>query len=179
MEKKLSEFWDKEYRANNVRRKSLEDLDYITIPDDLFALPRPIPDSRGAEGLRILNSLREKKIVNLTGISNTELKLKYGTANITPLTEYDQNFTMLTRGLELYAEYLHENSDDASAEKLLRFAVDIGSDVSAGYMLLCDLYLKSGRMDEAKMLPKKASCLESMLSARLSEKLTQRIEEYK
>ena len=55
-----------------------------------------LPDNERAEEYRsLLTSLSTQPVVNLTGFTNTDLKLEYGTANITCLTEYDQNYTLL------------------------------------------------------------------------------------
>ena len=40
-------FWAKEHRANNTRRKSLEDLSYITVPLDSLFL-QLLPDDEKA-----------------------------------------------------------------------------------------------------------------------------------
>ena len=75
-----TDYWEKERQANFVRRKDISGLDYITISED------ELPFSDTAEGeekyredqvRRILSS----KIINLSGMSNTDIKLTYGTAN--------------------------------------------------------------------------------------------------
>ena len=35
-QKQTADFWERESAANNTRKKSLDDLSYITIPDDIF-----------------------------------------------------------------------------------------------------------------------------------------------
>ena len=46
-----------------------------------------------AECLSELQDLSDAKIVNLTGYTNTDLKLKYGTANITILSDCSPSST--------------------------------------------------------------------------------------
>ena len=43
-----------------------------------------------------------RKLLNLSGISNTDLKLQYGHANLDLLAEYDQNFSNLLRCLDSF-----------------------------------------------------------------------------
>ena len=37
----------------------------------------------------LIEALKEKKILNLSGFTNTDLKLEYGVGNLTDLTDYD------------------------------------------------------------------------------------------
>lgn len=68
------QFWEREKRANQVRRKPLDDLDYVTIP--LENLPTAVlaEDVIVQDCLNTLVSLSREKIVNLAGYTNTDLK---------------------------------------------------------------------------------------------------------
>ena len=103
-----ADFWTKESQANSVRRKSLDGLRYIHIPLEAFPTHLLNDDPDVMDCINILENLTAQKIVNLTGWSNTELKLEYGTANITALSEYDQNYTLLVRTLQKWADALLE-----------------------------------------------------------------------
>lgn len=148
MDHALDDFWAKENAANNVRRKSLDDLDYITIPDEFYDYPSDPEVHDAAEAVHILENLRGQKIVNFTGISNTDLKLAYGTANITVLAVYDQNYTMLVRALQMYAEYFYRLGDKDHSRKLLEYAVSTRTDIGASYKLLADIYTEDGTPDK-------------------------------
>ena len=150
----MDEFWKKESAANAVRRKSLDDLDYIGFPfeilpkDDFFVYQgQEVPPS-----LKMLRSLSDKKIVNLNNISNTDLKLQYGTSNITILTEYDENFLTLCREGFLLAEYLYDTDNMDSAMEISRAVIGCGSDVSGQYTLLWKIYDEKGLDDGKKEL---------------------------
>lgn len=144
MEKEQESFWQKERDANSVRKKPLDNLDYITIP--LEQLPTTVhnEDSVVQECVETLTTLSSCKIVNLTGISNTDLKLTYGTANITVLTEYDQSYTLLVITLQKWADKLYALEDIASARTVLEYAVSIGSDVTKTYLVLAEIYTRQG-----------------------------------
>ncbi len=163
MEHQLDDFWEKENRANSIRKRPLDDLVYVTVPAHFFEFPYDPADDRVSEALRILNSLKDVPAVNLTGISNTDLKLKYGTANISKLTEYDQNYTMLVRSLQTCANSLHKNGRDDEAKEILEYAIDTGSDISASYDLLSDIYVSSGHTELLPGLIKKAEGLNSLM----------------
>ncbi len=140
MEAEQKSFWARERESNSVRKKPLDDLNYITIPFDELPCSvhsdlEPVQDC-----LSTLHTLSERKIVNLTGITNTDLKLTYGTANITALTEYDQNFTVLVTTLQKWAEALYEAGAVAEAQQILEYAVSVDSDVSKTYDLLASIY---------------------------------------
>ncbi len=138
------EFWDREQRANFTRKKPLDGLDYITIPEELLSMEPTVMTEEVAGCLRDLKDLSASKIVNLTGYTNTDLKLEYGTANITILSDYDFHYTNLVTLLQKLAEKLHENGEDALAAQTLEFAISTRTDVSKSYYLLADLYCDAG-----------------------------------
>ena len=133
-------FWEKERRSNSVRKKSLDTLEYIHIPVDLLPFEtygdNPVLQQAEEEVL----ALKDEKIVNFTGISNTDLKLEYGTANITALSQYDQNYTSLVVSLQKWAQELYNQGRYEDAAKVLEFAVKTRTDIAATYRLLVDMY---------------------------------------
>lgn len=189
MEKSMKDaFWKREEEANHTRRKSLDNLPYITIPLEELPLACHITDDAAdvrntgdtadirntgdtaaneaisEECKEILRSLSTQKIVNLTGYTNTDLKLSYGTANITCLTEYDQNYTLLVSTLQKWAEALYRGGAKKECRQVLEYAVSIGTDVSHTYFLLADLYDEEGKSDLKCSLIEKASGLSSLSS---------------
>lgn len=198
MEKSMKDaFWKREEEANHTRRKSLDNLPYITIPPEELPLACHITDDTAdvrnignaadvrstgdtadirntddaaaneaisEECKEILRSLSTQKIVNLTGYTNTDLKLSYGTANITCLTEYDQNYTLLVSTLQKWAEALYRGGAKKECRQVLEYAVSIGTDVSHTYFLLADLYDEKGESDLKCSLIEKASGLSSLSS---------------
>ncbi len=155
------EFWDREKRANFVRRKSLDGLDYITIPDELLNMKPAVTTEALNACIRELNDLSEYQIVNLTGYTNTDLKLAYGTANITILSDFDLHYTNLVTLLQKLAELLHENNEDALA----------GTDVSKSYYLLADLYQEAGTPEKIGALISHAQKINSMMKDSIVQRL--------
>lgn len=140
MDSQQQSFWNKERESNNVRKKSLEDLQYITIPFETLPCSTYAEQEEIKECLATLHTLSERNIVNLTGITNTDLKLTYGTANITALTEYDQNFTVLVTTLQKWAEILYDLGAVDETQTILEYAISIDSDVSKTYDMLAAIY---------------------------------------
>ncbi len=133
-------FWEKERKSNNVRRKSLENLDYICIPVDVLPFGTSGSNKELENSEQNVLALKDEKIVNLTGITNTDLKLEYGTANITELSLYDQNYTALVRALQNWGKALYDAGRYEDSAKVLEFAVKTRSDITATYKLLIDMY---------------------------------------
>lgn len=159
----MKNFWAKEHQANSVRKKSLDNLNYIQIP--LERLPMDILTDNEAvtECLDLIRQLADTKIVNLTGISNTDLKLTYGTANITVLSEYDQNYTLLARTIYKWGELLYQEGFVTEAKRVLEFGIETNTDVSGNYKLLASIYLKEGEKAKLDSLFERAGNLQSLM----------------
>ena len=170
-EKREKDFWEREARANSVRRKSLDGLNYITIPDSILNMQPAVMTDALKSCLQGLNDLSEYKIVNLTGYTNTDLKLEYGTANINILSDFDLHYTNLATLLQKLAELLVENGDDALAKETLEFAISTGTDVSKSYYLLADLYVKAGTPEKIGGLIGSAESINSIMKDSIIEKL--------
>ena len=143
----LESFHQKEREANQVRKKDISQLDYISIPNELFLFHSNSYnfDPQQLETLDDLHStllhLKEKPILNLNGISNTELKLHYGTANITSLSDYDQNYILLANTLQNYATLFYKNGFYEEAKTILEFAITTKIDTTLCYEQLATIYL--------------------------------------
>ena len=162
-QKKVTEdFWNREDQANQIRRKDISNLPYITIPLEKF--PIGISDDEELTDYENdLKTLASRKILNLSHQSNTDLKLAYGPANLPALSEYDQNYTTLLRNLVAYADCLIKNGFEAEAVPVLEFGISIDSDIRANYTLLAELYKEQGNASKIQELIDKAASLDSMM----------------
>jgi len=161
--KEQDKFWEMEVAANATRRKSLDHLDYIILPMEQFPMDLLTEDETIRDIHKTIRILSDKKIVNFTGYTNTELKLEYGAPNITALTEYDQNFTLLVRTLQKWAELLSKHDYVEEAKSLLEYAISVRSDVSKSYKLLADIYFSEGDFDKIQGLVDTAATLNSVM----------------
>ena len=169
-QKKVTEdFWSREDQANQIRRKDISNLPYITIPLEKF--PIGISDDEELTDYENdLKTLASRKILNLSHQSNTDLKLAYGPANLPALSEYDQNYTTLLRNLA-YADCLIKNGFKSEAVPVLEFGISIDSDIRANYTLLAELYREQGKTAKIQELIDKAASLDSMMRSAILEQL--------
>ncbi|MCI9493370.1 MAG: hypothetical protein HFH42_09625 [Lachnospiraceae bacterium] len=166
------DFWERENNANATRKQDISNLDYVdftsvTLPFALFS------DSLLQQCEEQVLKLKDEKILNLTGISNTDLKLAYGAANLPLLTQYDQNFTLLARTLNTWGHRLQELSHPQEAIAVLSFAVSIGSDIKATWQLLAELYQEHGEAEKLQGLPSQAEKLNSLMKQPILSMLEQ------
>ena len=135
-------FWEREAAANRTRKQPLDTLSYLTVPEDLLP-PDTLQDTFPAcDAARRIARLREEeaKIVNLTGYTNTDLKLEYGPANLPALSEYDAHYTVLATSLQEVSAALLEKNRCEEACRLQEYALSTGTDISACYRMLIELY---------------------------------------
>ena len=165
--KRFQDFLDRESRANATRKQDISGLDYLTISDEL-------PNTETSEELANLSNevksikkyldeiegLKDKKILNLSGISNTDLKLEFGVANLTTLSEYDDNFSTLSRALARLGHELIHYGDFKDAIVFLEYDVQIGSDIKSVYEDLANFYHNNGFTEELELLKQYARDLD-------------------
>ncbi len=152
---------EEERNANSVRKKDLEDLDYINIPFD--SLPFGCEGDGENQYESAVLSLKDKKMVNFTGISNTELKLTYGAPNLTILSEYDQNYTNLVKALDSWGSHLIDAGLKQEARKVLEYAVECRTDLKSTYTSLAGIYVENFEFDRLDHLTDVAAGLNSLM----------------
>lgn len=182
-EERREQFWQRERDANSVRRQSLDELPYVVIPDELL-LPRlssslPTDDAELNRCNEILASLKGQRILNLTGMTSTDIKMNYGPANLSQLDEYDQNFTLFAQTIYAYGDRLHNLGFDHEAMKVLRFGIDSLSDISGNYKLLATLYAKYGQSEKINELKASAEKLNSLMKNSILRYLAEMEEPHK
>ena len=162
IEKDKDKFWDREALSNSTRKKSLDNLPYIVIPLDTLPF-LDTSDSKLSEYQELIKDFAEKKIVNLTGFTNTELKLTYGAPNLPLLTAYDQDFTDLVRLLYAWGERLYSLGFIKEAISVLEFGAWCHTDISGHYKLLASLYKEDGHPEKILDLISVAEDLNSLM----------------
>ncbi len=137
--KALNDFLKREKEANFSRSKDITDLDYIIISTETLPLKDNSDDTINSYRNTIV-SLSGKKAINLRDFTNTELKLKYGAANLKQLTEYDSNYITLISILQKWAERLYIQGSFIDCIAVLEYATACYCDVIKTYKLLAKLY---------------------------------------
>lgn len=159
--KQSEAFWEKERLANTTRKKDISDLDYITVPVNSLPFPE-IEDEEISDIQKHIINLASGKIVNFTGISNTDLKLRYGAPNIDILMEYDKCYLELVRSLYRYGKLLYDRKLKNEAAAILEYALSIKTDVSANYTLLATIYKEKNEIDRINFVISAAEKISSM-----------------
>ena len=160
----LSEKTEKHYTVDALLSEiafedaPVADNSYVRAPEHTA----PLSDELSATELELCK-LSDSKILNLTGISNTELRLTYGTANLDLLTAYDQNFTVLIRTLQKWGTLLASADRKEDAVTVLSYAVSIGSDIAGTYALLARLYKERGELAKIEELKTSAEALTTLM----------------
>lgn len=151
-----------ERRASLPIKKSLQSLPKIEI--SLSSLP--FCESTMGELKSCQDTIKElssQTICNLTGISNTDLKLKYGAGNLDEILEYEQNYLLLIKTLSNWGTRLYEQHNYKDAETVLDYAVFCQSDIRQTYITLTRIYLEQNNLDKVHSLAKKTEDISSTL----------------
>lgn len=161
MDKKKNEFWNREYEANSTRKADISGLDYITIPLDTLPFAES-DDEKLNEVQNQIRNLSKESILNLTGLSNTDLKLQYGVANFNFLMQCDENYTQLVQAIYKWGSYLYEQDKWDKAITVLEYGIQIKTDISKNYILLANLYKSKGQTDKINNLIETAETLDTL-----------------
>ena len=167
------EFWKRERESNTVRKKDISALNYIIIPD---TLPVPV-DYSGSEGNNLKTALnyfytfKDKKMLNLTGKSNTDLKAAYGAANLDALSEYDENCTQMLKSIIPLATELNKSGLTDEAAAYLEFGISCHTDITQNYIMLGEYYASKGNKDKSQHLVNVAESLDSLTKKTIISRL--------
>ena len=158
----MQDYFDRENEANNTRKQPLDDLEYINLPSELI-------DSIDSDDLTVkelvsdIEDIIKEPIVNFTGVSNTDLKLKYGPANLPYLQRCDFNYTQLVTHLYNLAKRLYEIDKKDISLTILEYAISIKADISKIYYLAADIYKENNTSEKIANLISAAESLDSAM----------------
>ena len=168
--KKSELFWERERQANLTRKKDISNLDFIHVPVNTLPFPEMNSEEITDVQKHIL-ALASGKIVNFTGLSNTDLKLQYGAPNINILMEYDKNYLELVRSLYRYGKLLYDRGLTDESAAVLEYAVSIKTDIRANYTLLATIYKEKNNAEGINSVISAAEELTSMTKKALLSNL--------
>lgn len=170
-QKKVTEdFWAREREANTVRKKDISHLDYL--PFSLEKLPvGKCLDSELLACEDTLKQLADKKMLNLSAYSNTDLKFMYGAANLPILTECDDNYHALSSAILSYAMRQIELDRTDEAIEILEYAMELSMDSSQIYLQLAELYRKTQASDKIAGIIRTVSTMDASFQKLVLPKL--------
>jgi len=181
-EQDAQEFFEKERKSNFVKKKPLDSLNYVKVPDKFYeySYSKLIKANEHPEAIEKavdqLMKLKDAKMVNFLGKTNTDLKLEYGTGNLEILMEYDQNFTSLITCLEEIGEAAL-TVDKAYAKEVLEFSINIGSDISSTYKNLLNMYIEESSEDMLAAKKEKLIFMAKALNSPMGPSIVRYIEQ--
>lgn len=155
------EYLKREHDANFARKQDISKLPYVKIPADICSYDSEIA-ALAAE---------EKSILNLSGQSNTDLKLAYGVANLEILTKCDDNYAALVKKLNTVGKDFLDNNNTSDATRVLEYAVEIGSDISTTYEMLANIYNDTNDGEKINALRESAMKLNSIQKETILKKI--------
>ncbi|MCR5700766.1 MAG: hypothetical protein K6G76_01330 [Lachnospiraceae bacterium] len=178
--KTIESFLKREDNANLVRRKDISNLPYIHVPLEHLPLDITLKDEKKQSKIenyhKQITYLSEKQMLNLIGISNTELKERYGVANLEKLSTYDGNYGRMLSNLQNYAATIYDEYPD-EAVTILEYMINEGTDISSTFELLGSYYIQNGNPDACKKLYDRIPDKNSVSGKMIQEKLDRILEE--
>jgi hypothetical protein len=126
-------FLDDEAAANAVRKKEIDPALFYTA--DLSALPE-IPEG---DPFQIERCAKRMMIYFKEPITNLELKMQYGAAQMDFIAQYEENFNEYLKALTKWAASIaEENKSDALV--ILELVISLGGEFRDAYKLAADIY---------------------------------------
>lgn len=174
-------FWEKEQASHYVRKHDISEDDYIKghvelIPDftevDYENWSKPSLYKTQEQ----LREVATKQMINLTGMLNSDVRLKYGTGQLDLIESLENNYNNYIQGLSLLGSELANLDRKEVGKTLLEEAIHAGSDVSHTYINLSDIYNDLEDIDALKALLKKSSQLNSVMKAKIMKHIAGHIE---
>lgn len=150
--KSLDLFWSKEHDSNLARRKDISQLEYLNVTLD--HLPMEDYEDDTINSYRdTIKKYAERKMINLSGKTNTELKFEYGVANFNLLSSYDNNYTAFVSMLQKWAGRLKDRGYISDAQAVLEFSIfSCFTDVTNAYRMLVEIYHRQNNSDQMDAL---------------------------
>ena len=163
-------FLERESLANSTRKQPLDDISYITVPVDTLPFLEDASDEI-AKYQQTIRELSDKKIANLSDMTNTDLKLKYGAANLPILTEYDNNYSLLTDTISKWGLALMESGHEEEAVTVLEYGIKCNTDIRSNYLVLADYYASQGDVRKIRTLRTRALLLHTLIKDSIISRL--------
>jgi len=152
--KDFEAYIEEEKKANAVWKEPIPTGDMFA--PDMSLFPVAADDAGDSAVLRrqreVMARAAEKMMRFDEPLSNAELKLKYGTANLENIAEYEDNFFRFIYTVNSWAEALLDTGDETAAETVLYAGVMSFADTSKTYTMLADIYHKNGRAEDIRWL---------------------------
>lgn len=169
-------FWKKEESSLVVRKKELVDEDFIhpSLTGDQLKGEDWYKTQDQSALFRYeqhLKELLDKPMVNFQHMSNTDLRLNFGTANLTVVREYEENWNGYLTNLFTLGKKLFESGETDYSIQLLEEGIEMGTDNRYHFLLLGQHYKATKNHQAFDDLVVRAQSLESLTKTALLKAL--------
>lgn len=135
--KTSEQYWAREHAATFSRRKEIPTDTFITIDFSIYPI---VEDEKCQQLYKKILLFKERPLVNLKGLSNLELKERFGTMQLEKLSYYEQNFIEYMNTSCAYGKLLFEKGYLSESQKVLEYIMHMGCDASQGFFTLISIY---------------------------------------
>lgn len=160
-------FWAKEASSLVVRKKELTQDDYVypnLTEEDLKG--EAWFEAQGQKSLyryeKQIAGLLKQPMMNFQSMSNTDLRLTFGTANLTIIRENEERWNSYLKALYQIGSKLLASGETLYSIKLLEEGIAMGTDNRQHFLALGRYYKDSGNTDAFHRLLTTAQSLESL-----------------
>lgn len=160
-------FWAKEASSLVVRKKDLTQVDYVypnLTEEDLKG--EAWLEAQGQKSLyryeTQIAGLLKQPMMNFQSMSNTDLRLTFGTANLTIIRENEERWNSYLKALYQMGSKLLASGETVYSIKLLEEGIAMGTDNRQHFLTLGRYYKDSGDTDAYHQLLATAQSLESL-----------------
>ena len=177
-EKRLSQeqdFFDRERQASTTIGK-ISESDYEVIPLSKFPF-NLCEDPSMLEMENEIQALSKEKLLDLTGISNTDVKLKYGVNHFDEAVAAGEKYDELLGLLVKYAIGLDDHGFSSESSVMLEYLIDQDCDIKAAWIALGKFYATNSSFDKLTDLYNKVDSSKLTIKNATKEQLAAMIPE--
>ena len=169
-------FWNEEKKSLSTRRKNFSQSDYIIPNLSKLTYPTIISIEPGQhlhyqQVTHQLKELSSMDLMNYSDLTNTEIRIRFGTANQTVIAQNEANYNRFLKVLAEYGYLMLEFEEVEEAIIAFEECVRLGSDYSNHYLTLAHLYLQKNQDYKVSKLKEKAQALNSLNKSVILKKL--------
>lgn len=170
------QFWEYEENSFFARKLPLNDNDFIK--PNVHSIPK-----LDYEAFKALNnpqmftvqekcfSLADIPMLDLSGMLNSELRYRYGAANLELIESYENNYTNYIKSLYKLGKFYYDNNMKNEAISVLEEGMNVNTEISDHIILLATIYYEMQKKKEFDCLYKKALKMKSLTKNKTLQQL--------
>jgi len=168
-------FWESERDSLSVRKKEFVEENYLR--PDISSLTFPQLDVKDYD-LVLYESLKSKLLelstkdmMNFSHLTNTEIRLQFGTANQTAIADNESAYNTYLKTLADYGKFMNEQGELNEAIIALEECIRMKSEYSRHYLFLAQLFAIIKNEEAFHQLCEKASTIDTTKQTNIHQKL--------